>query len=67
MSANHSRHIALTETLSAWVDLQVTTGEYSSASDLIPTATRRVRSSDGEVAAVLPASSMLPSSRQRLV
>lgn len=48
MPAKHSRHIALTETLASWVDAQVAKGEYASASDLIRTAIRALRSRDEE-------------------
>lgn len=44
MPAKHSRHIALTEPLAAWVDEQVMRGEYASASDLIRAAVRLLRS-----------------------
>jgi antitoxin ParD1/3/4 len=46
MPAKHSRHIALTESLAAWIDGQVAKGEYTSASDLIRTAIRVLRSRD---------------------
>lgn len=44
MSAKHFRHIALTESLAAWIDSQVAKGEYASSSDLIRTAIRVLRS-----------------------
>lgn len=43
MPAKHSRHIALTGPLSAWVEEQVARGEYASASDLIRAAVRLLR------------------------
>lgn len=60
MPAKHSRHIALTETLAAWFDSQVARGEYTSASNLIRTAIRVLRSTEEGKATVRPASSMLP-------
>lgn len=43
MPAKHSRHIALTEPLAAWIDGQVSLGEYASTSDLIRVAVRMLR------------------------
>ncbi|WP_232632028.1 ribbon-helix-helix domain-containing protein [Methylobacterium sp. Leaf118] len=43
MPAKHSRHVALTEPLAAWVDEQVSLGEYASASDLMRAAVRLLR------------------------
>ena len=58
MPAKHSRHIALTKTLAAWIDSQVAKGEYASSSDLIRAAIRALRIQDeGKVdvqAAVMP-------------
>jgi antitoxin ParD1/3/4 len=61
MLAKHSRHIALTETLAAWIYNQGTKGEYASASDLTRTATQALRSrvegeAIGQVAHRSPAS-----------
>ena len=56
MPAKHSRHIALTETLAAWIDSQVAKGEYASTSDLIRTAIRMLRTRDEDKAVVQPAS-----------
>jgi len=56
MPARHSRHIALTETLAAWIDAQVARGEYASTSDLIRTAIRVLRVQDGGKVAAQPAS-----------
>ncbi|MDF2598256.1 MAG: hypothetical protein K0Q54_1079 [Methylobacterium brachiatum] len=51
MPAKHSRHIALTETLPAWIDSQVAKGKYASSSDLIRAAIRALRIQDeGKVA-----------------
>jgi antitoxin ParD1/3/4 len=60
MPAKHSRHIALTETLAAWIDSQVAKGEYASTSDLIRTAIRVLRSKDEDKAIVQPVSSEQP-------
>ncbi|MGW5840128.1 ribbon-helix-helix domain-containing protein [Methylorubrum extorquens] len=57
MPAKHSRHIALTETLVAWIDSQVANGEYASTSDLIRTAIRVLRVQE-EGRPVQPASAM---------
>ena len=58
MPAKHSRHIALTETLAAWIDSQVAKGEYASSSDLIRTAIRALRIQDEGKVAVQAASAM---------
>lgn len=65
MPAKHSRHIALTETLAAWIDSQVAKGDYASASDLIRTAVRVLRT--GHEGKVIPntAPSMSPRNRRR--
>jgi antitoxin ParD1/3/4 len=65
MPAKHSRHIAWTETLASWVDAQVAEGqvakrEYASASDLIRTAIRALRSRDEYRGAPGPASPARP-------
>lgn len=65
MPAKHSRHIALTETLVAWIDSQVAKGEYASTSDLIRTAIRMLRKKDEDPAIVQPLPSMqLPRNRR---
>jgi antitoxin ParD1/3/4 len=56
MSAKHSRHIALTEMLAAWIDAQVAKGEYASTSELIRTAIRVLRVQDEGKVALQPAS-----------
>jgi antitoxin ParD1/3/4 len=58
MPARYSRHIALTETLAAWIDAQVAKGEYASTSDLIRTAIRVLRIQDEGRVAVQPASAI---------
>ena len=40
MAAKHSRHVALTEPLIAYVEAQVAKGEYTSISEAIRTALR---------------------------
>lgn len=40
MVAKHSRHIALTEPLIAYVEAQVASGEYTSISEVVRTALR---------------------------
>lgn len=40
MAAKHSRHIALTEPLIAYVEAQVAKGEYTSVSEVVRTALR---------------------------
>lgn len=40
MAAKHSRHIALTEPLIAYVEAQVSKGEYTSISEVVRTALR---------------------------
>ncbi|MCG5248216.1 ribbon-helix-helix domain-containing protein [Methylorubrum extorquens] len=66
MPAKHSRHIALTETLAAWIDAQVAKGEYASTSDLIRTAIRVLRVQDEGKAAARPAAPMaLPHGKGR--
>ena len=40
MAAKHSRHIALTEPLIAYVEAQVAKGEYTSISEVVRTALR---------------------------
>ncbi|MCJ2088526.1 type II toxin-antitoxin system ParD family antitoxin [Methylobacterium sp. E-005] len=40
MAAKHSRHIALTELLIAYVEAQVAKGEYTSISEVVRTALR---------------------------
>ncbi|TXN08244.1 type II toxin-antitoxin system ParD family antitoxin [Methylobacterium sp. WL103] len=65
MPAKHSRHIALTEALAAWIDSQVAKGEYASTSDLIRTAIRVLRNRDegeaiGQAARGAPASLSRP-------
>lgn len=65
MPAKHSRHIALTETLSTWIDSQVANGEYASASDLIRTAVRVLRTGDEGKVIAHPAPSMPPRNRRR--
>lgn len=40
MAAKHSRHIALTEPLIAYVEAQVAKGEYTSASEMVRAALR---------------------------
>lgn len=60
MPAKHSRHIALTESLAAWIDAQVAKGEYASTSDLIRTAIRALRSRDEGRVAARPASAAWP-------
>ena len=40
MAAKHSRHIALTEPLIAYVEAQVAKGEYTSISEIVRTALR---------------------------
>lgn len=62
MPAKHSRHIALTETLAAWVDSRVADGEYASTSDLVRTAIRVLRSKDESDIAVRAASPKPPHS-----
>ena len=66
MPAKHSRHIALTETLAAWIDSQVAKGEYASSSDLIRTAIRALRiQNEGKVAARPAAPMALPRGKGR--
>jgi antitoxin ParD1/3/4 len=66
MPAKHSRHIALTETLAAWIDAQVAKGEYASTSDLIRTAIRMLRVQDeGKAATRLAAPMALPHGKGR--
>jgi len=66
MPAKHSRHIALTETLAAWIDSQVARGEYASTSDLIRTAIRMLRTKDEDLAIGQPAHPMQsPLNRRR--
>ncbi|MCJ2138605.1 type II toxin-antitoxin system ParD family antitoxin [Methylobacterium sp. E-066] len=60
MPAKHSRHIALTATLSDWIDSRVAKGEYTSTSDLIGTVIRLLRSRDEGIPTNATASSMLP-------
>lgn len=60
MPAKHSRHIALTESLAAWIDSQVAKGEYASTSDLIRTAIRVLRTKDEGGVILQPAPSMQP-------
>ncbi|KAB1068585.1 ribbon-helix-helix domain-containing protein [Methylobacterium soli] len=66
MPAKHSRHIALTEPLAAWIDSQVAKGEYTSTSDLIPTAIRVLRSKDEGRAIDQPVPSLQPPRGRRL-
>lgn len=40
MAAKHSRHVALTEPLIAYVEDQVARGEYTSISEIVRTALR---------------------------
>ncbi len=40
MAAKHSRHIALTEPLIAYVETQVAQGEYTPVSEVVTTALR---------------------------
>jgi antitoxin ParD1/3/4 len=40
MAAKHSRHVALTEPLTAFVDEQVAAGRYASASEVVRDALR---------------------------
>lgn len=42
MAAKHSRHIALTEPLIAYVEAQVAKGEYTSISEVVRTALRQL-------------------------
>ena len=42
MAAKHSRHIALTEPLIAYVEAQVAKGEYTSISEVVRTALRQM-------------------------
>lgn len=46
MPVKHVRHIALTAPLAAYVAEQVEKGEYTSASDLVRTAARRLKAQD---------------------
>ncbi len=40
MAGKHSRHIALTEPLIAYVETEVAQGEYTSVGEVVPTALR---------------------------
>jgi antitoxin ParD1/3/4 len=51
MAAKHSRHIALTGPLAAYVDEQVLQGKYASASDIVRAALRLLIERDASVAA----------------
>ncbi|WP_342167279.1 type II toxin-antitoxin system ParD family antitoxin [Methylobacterium sp. SD21] len=42
MAAKHSRHIALTEPLIAYVEAQVAKGEYTCISEVVRTALRQM-------------------------
>ena len=42
MAAKHSRHIALTEPLIAYVEAQVARGEYTCISEVVRTALRQM-------------------------
>ena len=46
MAAKHSRHIALTGPLAAYVETQVSTGEYASASEMVRVALRLLMERD---------------------
>ncbi|WP_457105914.1 ribbon-helix-helix domain-containing protein [Methylobacterium sp. P5_C11] len=58
MPAKHSRHIALTETLAAWIGCHVAKGNYASSNDLIRTVIRALRIQDEGKVAVQAASAM---------
>ena len=51
MPAKHSRHIALTDSLTAWIDSQVAKGECTSTSDFIRTAVLMLRAQEADGAA----------------
>lgn len=46
MAAKHSRHVALTEPLIAYVEDQVVRGEYTSISEVVRTALRLLMERD---------------------
>lgn len=61
MAAKHSRHIALTEPLIAYVEDQVARGEYTSVSEVVRNAIRQMIEREGVKAArnaFAPAASM---------
>ncbi len=47
MAAKHSRHIALTEPLIAYVEAQVAKGEYTCISEVVRTALRQMIKREG--------------------
>jgi antitoxin ParD1/3/4 len=51
MAAKHSRHIALTEPLIAYVEAQVAKGEYTCISEIVRTALRQMIERDEAKAA----------------
>lgn len=66
MAAKHSRHIALTEPLIAYVEDQVARGQYTSVSEVVRTALRHmIEWEDAKAArsAVASASSMAVNDR----
>jgi len=66
MAAKHSRHIALTEALIAFVEDQVARGQYTSVSEVVRTALRQMIEREGaKVArsAVTPAAFMASNDR----
>ena len=46
MTAKHSRHVALTESLAQYVENQVTTGVYASASEVVRVGLRLLMKPD---------------------
>ena len=65
MPAKRSPHIALIDFLAALINGLVGKGGYASASDLVRTARRVLRSRDEGIATIPPATSMLPSRSPR--
>jgi antitoxin ParD1/3/4 len=66
MAAKHSRHIALTEPLIAFVEDQVARGQYTSVSEVVRTALRHMierESAKAVRSAVAPASAMAVNDR----
>jgi antitoxin ParD1/3/4 len=63
MAAKHSRHIALTEPLIAYVEAQVARGEYTCISEVVRTALRQMI--EREVATVVSVSAKSEALRDR--
>jgi len=63
MAAKHSRHIALTEPLIAYVEAQVARGEYTCISEVVRTALRQMI--EREVATVVSVAAKSEALRDR--